>query len=108
VAEPLVLLVAPLAPHLAEELWARLGHADSVAWVPFPVADEQWLAEDTVQVAVQVNGKVRAQVTVPADADAAGLEEAARADEKVAVQLAGKTVRRVIAVPGRLVNFVVG
>jgi leucyl-tRNA synthetase len=108
VAEPLVLLVAPLAPHLAEELWARLGHDESVAWAPFPVADERWLAEDTVQVAVQVNGKVRAQVTVPADADAAALEEAARADEKIAAQLAGKTVRRVVAVPGRLVNFVVG
>jgi len=79
-----------------------------VAWAPFPVADERWLVEDTVQVAVQVNGKVRAQVTVPADADAAALEEAARTDEKVAAQLTGKTVRRVIAVPGRLVNFVVG
>ncbi|HJX45269.1 MAG TPA: class I tRNA ligase family protein, partial [Geodermatophilus sp.] len=108
VVEPLVLLVAPLAPHIAEELWARLGHDESVAWAPFPVADERWLAEDTVQVAVQVNGKVRAQVTVPADADAAALEEAARADEKVVAQLAGKTVRRVVAVPGRLVNFVVG
>jgi leucyl-tRNA synthetase len=107
VAEPLVLMVAPLAPHVGEELWARLGHPDSLAWAPFPVADEQWLVEDTVQVAVQVNGKVRAQVTVPADADAAALEEAARADEKVAAQLQGRTVRRVVAVPGRLVNFVV-
>jgi leucyl-tRNA synthetase len=107
VAEPLVLMVAPLAPHIAEELWSRLGHGESLAWAPFPVADERWLVEDTVQVAVQVNGKVRAQVTVPADADAAALEAAARDDEKVAGQLAGKTVRRVIAVPGRLVNFVV-
>ncbi|MGY1644094.1 leucine--tRNA ligase [Geodermatophilus sp. SYSU D00703] len=108
VAEPLVLMVAPLAPHIAEELWSRLGHDASLAWAPFPVADERWLVEDTVQVAVQVNGKVRAQVTVPADADAAALEAAARGDEKVAGHLAGKTVRRVIAVPGRLVNFVVG
>jgi leucyl-tRNA synthetase len=108
VAEPLVLLVAPLAPHLAEELWSRLGHSDSLAWHPFPVADERWLAEDTVQVAVQVNGKVRAQVSVPAGADAAALEAAARADEKVAGYLAGATVRRVVAVPGRLVNFVLG
>ncbi|MBB3675725.1 leucine--tRNA ligase [Modestobacter versicolor] len=108
VAESLVLLVAPLAPHLAEELWARLGHTGSVAWASFPVADPQWLVDDTVEVAVQVNGKVRAQVAVPADADAAALEAAARADEKVAAQLDGKTVRRVIAVPGRLVNFVVG
>ncbi|WP_209307696.1 leucine--tRNA ligase [Geodermatophilus sp. DF01_2] len=108
VAEPLVLMVAPLAPHIAEELWSRLGHEHSLAWAPFPEADEQWLVEDTVQVAVQVNGKVRAQVTVPADTDAAALEAAARADDKVAGHLGGKTVRRVVAVPGRLVNFVVG
>ncbi|WP_104523987.1 leucine--tRNA ligase [Blastococcus atacamensis] len=108
VAEPLVLLVAPLAPHLAEELWSRLGSETSSAWAPFPVADERWLTEDTVQVAVQVNGKVRAQVTVPADADAAALEAAARADEKIAGHLAGATIRRVVAVPGRLVNFVLG
>ncbi|SET05196.1 leucine--tRNA ligase [Geodermatophilus poikilotrophus] len=108
VAEPLVLLVAPLAPHIAEELWARLGHGESLAWHPFPEADERWLVEDTVQVAVQVNGKVRAQVTVPADADAAALEAAARADDKVAAHLDGRTVRRVVAVPGRLVNFVLG
>ncbi|TFV44201.1 leucine--tRNA ligase [Blastococcus sp. TF02A_35] len=108
VAEPLVLMVAPLAPHLAEELWSRLGHQESSAWAPFPVADERWLVEDTVQVAVQVNGKVRSQVTVPADADAAALEAAARADEKIAGYLDGATIRRVVAVPGRLVNFVLG
>jgi leucyl-tRNA synthetase len=107
VAEPLVLLVAPLAPHIAEEMWMRLGHDRSLAWHPFPVADERWLVEDAVEVAVQVNGKVRAQVRVPADADAAALEEAARADERVAGYLDGTTVRRVVAVPGRLVNFVV-
>ncbi|WP_448623974.1 leucine--tRNA ligase [Geodermatophilus sp. URMC 64] len=108
VAEPLVLLLAPLAPHIAEEMWARLGHSSSLAWHAFPVADERWLVEDTVEVAVQVNGKVRAQVRVPADADAAALEAAARADEKVAGYIDGKTVRRVVAVPGRLVNFVLG
>ncbi|MCV2491296.1 leucine--tRNA ligase [Geodermatophilus sp. YIM 151500] len=107
VVEPLLLLVAPLAPHIAEEMWSRSGHAESLAWHPFPVADERWLVEDTVEVAVQVNGKVRAQVTVPADADADALEAAARADEKVAGHLSGRTVRRVVAVPGRLVNFVV-
>ena len=108
VVEPLVLLVAPLAPHLAEELWSRLGGAGSVAWAPFPVAEQRWLVEDTVQVAVQVNGKVRSQVSVPADADAGALEAAARADEKIAAYLDGATVRRVVAVPGRLVNFVLG
>jgi leucyl-tRNA synthetase len=108
VVEPLVLLVAPLAPHMADELWTRLGHDGSCAWVPFPVADERWLVDDTVQVAVQVNGKVRSQVSVPADADAAALEAAARSDEKIAGYLDGATVRRVVAVPGRLVNFVLG
>ncbi len=108
VCEWLTLLVAPLAPHVAEELWSRLGHTDSSAWAPFPVADPALLIDDTVEVAVQVNGKVRASVSVPADADAAALEAAARADERIAGQLEGKTVRRVIAVPGRLVNFVVG
>jgi leucyl-tRNA synthetase len=108
VAEPLVLMVAPLAPHIADELWSRLGHAESLAWAPFPVADPRWLVEDTVQVAVQVNGKVRSQVNVPADADAAALEAAARGDEKIAGYLDGATVRRVVAVPGRLVNFVLG
>jgi leucyl-tRNA synthetase len=108
VAEPLVLLVAPLAPHIAEEMWARLGHGESLAWHPFPEADERWLVEDTVQIAVQVNGKVRSQVSVPAGADAAALEAAARADEKIAGYLDGAAVRRVVAVPGRLVNFVLG
>jgi leucyl-tRNA synthetase len=108
VAEPLVLLLAPLAPHVAEEMWSRLGQADSVAWAQFPVAEERWLVDDTVQVAVQVNGKVRAQVSVPADADAATLEAAARADERIVGYLDGATVRRVVAVPGRLVNFVLG
>jgi leucyl-tRNA synthetase len=108
VVEPLVLLLAPLAPHMADELWTRLGHEGSCAWDPFPVADERWLVDDTVQVAVQVNGKVRSQVSVPADADAAALEAAARADEKIAGYLDGATVRRVVAVPGRLVNFVLG
>ncbi len=108
VVEPLVLLVAPLAPHMADELWTRLGHEGSSAWEPFPVADERWLVDDTVEVAVQVNGKVRSQVRVPADADAAALEAAARSDEKIAGYLDGATVRRVVAVPGRLVNFVLG
>ncbi|WP_448613232.1 leucine--tRNA ligase [Modestobacter sp. URMC 112] len=108
VVEPLVLVLAPLAPHVAEEMWARCGHPDSLAWEQFPVADPRWLVDETVQVAVQVNGKVRAQVSVPAGADAAALEEAARADERIAGHLDGATVRRVVAVPGRLVNFVLG
>ena len=107
VAEPLALLLGPLAPHAAEELWSRLGHPGTSAYEPFPVADEAWLVDDTVEIPVQVNGKVRSRVTVAADLDRAGLEAAARADEKVAVLLDGATVRKVVVVPGKLVNFVV-
>jgi leucyl-tRNA synthetase len=106
-AEPLVLMLAPLAPHVAEELWARLGHSDSLAWASFPEADPALLVDETVNIPVQVNGKVRAVVSVAAGADAEVIEAAARADAKVAAALDGREVRRVIAVPGRLINFVV-
>ena len=106
-AEPLVLMVAPLAPHLAEELWKRLGHDKSLAHGPFPVADPQYLVEDAVEYPVQVNGKVRGHVTVPADADADTLEAAALADDKVQAFINGATPKKVIVVAGRLVNIVV-
>ena len=104
--EPLVLMVAPLAPHLAEELWHRLGHEQSLAHGPFPEADPRYLVTDTVEYPVQVNGKVRGRITVAADAGRDVLEAAALADEKVAAFLAGATPKKVIVVPGRLVNFV--
>lgn len=106
-AEALVLILAPLAPHIAEELWARLGHDRSLAWYPFPVADEALLVADTIEIPVQVNGKVRSVISVPAAAGAAELQAAAEADEKLQAALAGRPVKRVIAVPGRLINFVV-
>ena len=106
VVEALVLMVAPLAPHIAEELWSRLGHSESLARAPFPLVDERWLVEDTVEVPVQVNGKVRARITVAADADRDTVEAVARADERIADLIAGAEVRRVVVVPGRLVNFV--
>ena len=106
--EPLVLLLAPFAPHMAEELWSRLGHPQSLVRETFPSADPRFLVSETVEVPVQVNGKVRSRIVVPTDTDAAGLEAAARADEKVAALLSAVTVRKVVAVPGRLVNFVVG
>ena len=87
--EPLVLMLAPLAPHLAEELWQRLGNPRSLAHGPFPVADPDYLVEDTVEYPVQVNGKVRGRVTVSAGADADAVEAAALADEKVQTFLAG-------------------
>jgi leucyl-tRNA synthetase len=106
-AEPLVLMLAPLAPHIAEELWGRLGHGESLAWEAFPAADPALLVDDTIELPVQVNGKLRAVLQVPADSDAAALEAAARADERVIAALDGRDVRRVVAVPGRLVNLVV-
>ncbi|MBS4728136.1 leucine--tRNA ligase [Mycobacterium sp. SM1] len=105
--EPLVLMLAPLAPHLAEELWQRLGHTTSLAHGPFPVADPGYLVEDTVEYPVQVNGKVRGHITVPAGADADTMQAAALADKKVQAFLAGATPKKVIVVPGRLVNLVV-
>ena len=105
--EPLVLMVAPLAPHLAEELWRRLGHDQSLARGPFPVADERYLVSDTVEYPVQVNGKVRGHITVAADADTDAVQASALADEKVLGFLAGAFPKKVIVVPGRLVNIVV-
>jgi leucyl-tRNA synthetase len=105
-AEPFVLMLAPLAPHMAEELWQRLGHTSSLAYEPWPVAEERWLVQDTIELVVQVNGKVRGSIQVPADADKDTIIAAAREDGNVARHLDGVTIRREIYVPGRLVNIV--
>ncbi|MGO9350920.1 MAG: leucine--tRNA ligase [Mycobacterium sp.] len=105
--EPLVLMLAPLAPHLAEELWLRLGHTTSLAHGPFPESDPAYLVDDTVEYPVQVNGKVRGRVMVAADADDDTVKAAALADDKVQAFLAGAAPRKVIVVAGRLVNLVV-
>ena len=105
--EPLVLMLAPLAPHMAEELWLRLGHGTSLAHGPFPVADPAYLVDDTVEYPVQVNGKVRGRVVVASDAATDAVQAAALADEKVQAFLDGATPRKVIVVPGRMVNLVV-
>ena len=105
--EQLVLLLAPFAPHLAEELWQRLGHSDSLAYVAWPDYDPALLREDTRTIPVQINGKLRAKIDIPTDADQATLLARAREHEKVQEYLAGKTLRREIVVPGRMVNFVV-
>jgi len=108
VADSFVLLLAPLAPHVAEELWQRLGHAESLAYAPWPVHDAKYLVDDRITVAVQVNGKVRGTIEIAADADEAAVLEVARADAGVSKHLAGATVRKAIYVRGRIVNFVVG
>ncbi|MEP9415518.1 leucine--tRNA ligase [Gordonia sp. VNQ95] len=105
IVEPLVLMLAPLAPHIAEELWHRLGHEDLLVRGPFPIADDALLVEDTVEIVVQVKGKKRSVIQVAADADEATLRTAALADEKIVGLLDGEP-RKVIVVPGRLVNIV--
>jgi leucyl-tRNA synthetase len=107
VMQRFVQLLAPFAPHIAEELWQQLGGAGSLAFEPWPDFDPELLKEDTVEVPVQVNGKLRSRITVPTGADQATMEAAARADEKIAELLAGKTIVKVIIVPGKMVNFVV-
>jgi leucyl-tRNA synthetase len=105
-AEPLVLMTAPLAPHIAEELWARLGHGESLAYAPFPEADEELARRPTVTVPVQVNGRTRFTVDAPADASADELERLAAADPRYAGHTRGLTVERLVVVPGRIVNVV--
>ncbi|MEU4317109.1 leucine--tRNA ligase [Nocardia sp. NPDC024068] len=104
--EPVVLMLAPLAPHMTEELWERLGHGTSLAHGPFPVADPALLTAETVEYPIQVNGKVRSRIQVDPEADQAAIETAALADEKIAALLNGKSPRKLIVVPGRLVNIV--
>lgn len=105
--EPLVLMVAPVAPHLAEELWRRLGNDNPLAHGPFPQADPGYLVDDAIEFPVQINGKKRGIVTVATDATPDAVEAVALADDKVQAALAGATPRKVIVVPGRLVNLVI-
>ena len=105
--ETFVLLLAPYAPHLAEELWSRLGHESSLIAEPWPVADPQWLISDTVTVVVQVNGKLRDQLEVATDADPEQVKASALASPKILQWTAGKQIVKVIYVPGKLVSVVV-
>ena len=106
VAEQLVLMLSPLAPHICEELWEKLGHDKSLAYEPWPTYDADLLVEDEVELPVQVMGKVRGRITVPKDADEATVLEAAKADPNVAAHLEGKTIHKTIVVPGKMVNLV--
>jgi leucyl-tRNA synthetase len=105
-AEPLVLMIAPLAPHVAEELWAKLGHPPSVAYAAFPEADPALAQAAAVTMPVQVNGRTRYRIDVPAGLDAAGLEAAVRADSAFSRWTAGMSVERMIVVPDRIVNII--
>jgi leucyl-tRNA synthetase len=107
ISEPFVLMLAPLAPHIAEELWSILGHADSLAYEGWPNADERFLVNATITIAVQVNGKMRGKIEVAPDAAESDVLASAKSDENVARHLDGMTIRREIYVPGRIVNLVV-
>ena len=109
VAEAMTLMTAPLVPHIAEELWSRLGHTESLAYLGFPEADPDLLVDDEIEIPVQIKGKVKARIMVPADADEATIQQIALADERVLAALDGvdpSALRKVIIVPGRMVNLV--
>jgi leucyl-tRNA synthetase len=108
VAEAMALMLAPLAPHTAEEVWERLGHPTTLVWHDFPTAEDSLLVDETVELPVQVAGKVRTRITVAADAGPDVVEVAALADGKVQAAIGDRDVERVIVVPGRMVNIVVG
>ncbi|RSZ61976.1 leucine--tRNA ligase [Corynebacterium hylobatis] len=105
--EPLVIMTAPVAPHIAEELWKRLGHTGTVTFVDFPTFEEKWLVDDEIELPVQINGKVRARVKVPADADQDAVVARVLEEPNVAAHLEGKNLVKQIVVPGRMVNLVV-
>ena len=105
--EPFVLLLSPFAPHIAEELWELLGHTKSLAYEPWPTYDEKHLVETEIEIPIQLNGKLRGKVTVPAGSDQATIEAAAKADATIVGQLDGKTIVKTVYIPGKMVNFVV-
>src|SRR5690606_38158285 len=105
--ESLLQLLAPFAPHASEELWHQLGHADTIHVDHWPNWDEKYLVTDTKTIVVQVNGKLRANVEVSADANEDTVLEAAKSNEKVASHLEGQAIKKTIYVPNKLVNFVV-
>ena len=105
--ETLVRLLAPMMPHLAEELWQRLGHDELLADQPWPEADAALIVDDSVTIAVQVNGKLRATIELPRDSAREAAEQAALANEHVQRAMAGKAARKVIVVANRIINVVV-
>jgi leucyl-tRNA synthetase len=104
--ETFVLMLAPMAPHIAEELWQLLGHSGSLAFADWPVLDPRYIQDSSIQIPVQINGKVRGRITVPTGADKNALEEAAMADPNVQKHLAGQEIRKIIVIADKMVNIV--
>jgi leucyl-tRNA synthetase len=107
VADKFVLILAPFAPHIAEELWARLGHGGGLAYEQWPEYDKDLIKEKEVELAVQVNGKIRDRIVVPAEADEEEIKKTALASGKVVPALAGKSIKKIIVIKSRLVNVVI-
>ena len=105
--EKLVLCLSPFAPHLAEELWSQLGHAPSIANAAWPAFDIALCVDDVLEIAVQVNGKVRGRAALARDADEAAARAAALADPNVSKFLDGKALKKLVYVPGKILNFIV-
>ena len=107
VAESMILMLGPLVPHIAEELWERLGNTNSIVHSRFPEADPELLVDESLEIPVQINGKVRSRIVVASDSNDEALQEAALSDGRVKELLSGKEIRKVIVIPKKLVNVVV-
>ena len=106
ILDPLLVLISPYAPHIAEELWEKLGHSESIATAPFPVFDEKHLVESTKNYPISFNGKMRFTMELPLDMGKEEIEKTVLANEKTQEQLQGRTPKKVIVVPGKIVNIV--
>ena len=104
--EPLLILISPYAPHIAEELWSQLGHNESIATLPFPTFDASYLVESNKVYPISFNGKMRFTMELPLDLSKEAIEDAVMAYEKTKEQLQGRTPKKVIVVPGKIVNIV--
>ncbi|MGB5463193.1 MAG: class I tRNA ligase family protein [Aureibaculum sp.] len=106
ILEPLLVLISPYAPHIAEELWHKLGHQESIATAPFPVFESKYLVESTKNYPVSFNGKTRFTMELPLDMSKEDIEAAVMAHDKTQAQLQGRIPKKVIIVPGKIVNIV--
>jgi leucyl-tRNA synthetase len=106
-AEGLIKMLSCICPHIGEEIWSILGHDTTIAYEPWPVYDESKTADEEVEVVVQINGKVRGKVSLPVDLSREEAIAIAKADERIAAALEGKTIVKEIAVPNKIVNIVV-
>jgi leucyl-tRNA synthetase len=99
-------MLSPIAPHIAEELWEKLGRTETISYSEWPAYEEAWTVDQEVEIVVQVNGKIVERVSIAADTNEADMEALAKELEKVQELIAGKTIRKVVAVKGKLVNIV--